>query len=109
MTAALAIPVNVLNIPLIIIEQSLDKTLETFTELQRSRYVFTQQIEQIFIEPIQNFLETQILPLKKLQKEYNGVKNNHEWYLNKYMLKKIGDNGVEEVFLNFFRVFKFLL
>ncbi|KAF9363807.1 ADP-ribosylation factor GTPase-activating protein agd4 [Mortierella sp. NVP85] len=76
------------------------KALETFSRalqnLERSRSMMNTQITQMFIEPMETFLNQEVIPVREAKKSFQKASDDVDNALYRYMSKRARDQSIPE-------------
>ncbi|KAI9197140.1 uncharacterized protein BJ171DRAFT_240842 [Polychytrium aggregatum] len=75
------------------------KYCDALQEVERNRMILSSNLNAVFLEPIKDFLATEIPPLKKSHKSNTQARDAYSSSAWKFMAKKAQEPGIEELAL----------
>ncbi|KAI9299225.1 hypothetical protein K502DRAFT_338855 [Neoconidiobolus thromboides FSU 785] len=69
--------------------------------IEKARAMYLSQLDELFIPNLENVINTELPKLKDNRKQFEKASDEYEHMLNKYMMKKEKDNGLNEAFIDY--------
>ncbi|KAF9172237.1 ADP-ribosylation factor GTPase-activating protein agd4 [Mortierella sp. AD011] len=79
-----------------IVTQSIETFSRAIQELEKNRAMMNTQITQMFIEPLETFLNQEIIPVKEARKSFQKASDEADLALHRYMGKRTRDQTIPE-------------
>ncbi|KAG0212544.1 Arf-GAP with coiled-coil, ANK repeat and PH domain-containing protein 2 [Mortierella sp. GBA30] len=79
-----------------VVTQSIEAFSRAIQDLERNRSMMNTQITQMFIEPMENFLNQEVLPVKEARKSFQKASDDVDVALHRYMSKRTRDQSIPE-------------
>ncbi|KAF9200237.1 ADP-ribosylation factor GTPase-activating protein agd4 [Haplosporangium sp. Z 27] len=79
-----------------VVTQSIETFSRAIQDLEKNRAMMNTQITQMFIEPMETFLNQEIIPVKEARKSFQKASDDADLALHRYMTKKTRDQTIPE-------------
>ncbi|GJJ72206.1 Arf-GAP with coiled-coil, ANK repeat and PH domain-containing protein [Entomortierella parvispora] len=79
-----------------VVTQSIEAFSRAIQDLERNRAMMNTQITQMFIEPMEAFLNNEVTPVKEARKSFQKASDDADQALHRYMSKKTRDQTIPE-------------
>lgn len=79
-----------------VVTQSMEAFSRAIQDLERNRSMMNTQITQMFIEPMETFLNQEVLPTKEARKSFQKASDDVDVALHRYMTKRTRDQSIPE-------------
>ncbi|KAG0256498.1 Arf-GAP with coiled-coil, ANK repeat and PH domain-containing protein 2 [Mortierella polycephala] len=79
-----------------VVTQSVEAFSRAIQDLERNRSMMNTQITQMFIEPMVNFLNHEVLPVREARKSFQKASDDVDLALHRYMSKRTRDQSIPE-------------
>ncbi|KAF9586542.1 Arf-GAP with coiled-coil, ANK repeat and PH domain-containing protein 2 [Lunasporangiospora selenospora] len=79
-----------------VVTQSIDTFSRAIQELERNRSMMNTQVTQMFIEPMETFLNEEVLPVKEARKPFQKASDDADFALHRYMGRRTRDQSIPE-------------
>ncbi|KAG0272078.1 ADP-ribosylation factor GTPase-activating protein agd4 [Linnemannia exigua] len=79
-----------------VVTQSMEAFSRAIQDLERNRSMMNTQITQMFIEPMETFLNQEVLPIKEARKPFQKASDDVDVALHRYMTKRTRDQSIPE-------------
>ncbi|KAG0366415.1 hypothetical protein BC939DRAFT_443257 [Gamsiella multidivaricata] len=79
-----------------IVTQSIETFARAIQDLERNRSMMNTQITQMFIEPMETFLNHEVVPVKEARKSFQRTSDEADQALHRYMSKRARDQTIPE-------------
>ncbi|KAF9345772.1 Arf-GAP with coiled-coil, ANK repeat and PH domain-containing protein 2, partial [Mortierella sp. AD094] len=79
-----------------VVTQSIETFSRAIQDLEKNRAMMNTQITQMFIEPMEIFLNQEIIPIKEARKSFQKASDDADLALHRYMSKKTRDQTIPE-------------
>ncbi|KAG0329449.1 centaurin beta [Dissophora globulifera] len=79
-----------------VVTQSIETFSRAIQDLERNRSMMNTQISQMFIEPMETFLNHEVLPVKEAKKSFQKASDEADQALHRYMTKRSRDQTIPE-------------
>ncbi|KND00518.1 uncharacterized protein SPPG_04828 [Spizellomyces punctatus DAOM BR117] len=76
--------------------QQLTKFAQVIKDIERSRLIAASQYKDVFVDPLNQFIASEVQPTKKAGKDFQHAQDQYQNALSRYMSKKSTDKGIEE-------------
>ncbi|KAI8597118.1 hypothetical protein EDD21DRAFT_447281 [Dissophora ornata] len=80
----------------LVVTQSIETFSRAIQDLERNRTMMNTQISQMFVEPMEAFLNNEILPVKEARKSFQKASDEADLAFHRYMSKKSRDQTIPE-------------
>ncbi|KAF9917932.1 Arf-GAP with coiled-coil, ANK repeat and PH domain-containing protein 2 [Lobosporangium transversale] len=79
-----------------LVTQSIETFSRAIQDLERNRSMMNTQISQMFIEPLETFLNQEVLPVREARKAFHKASDDVDLALHRYMTRKTRDQSIPE-------------
>ncbi|KAJ1982794.1 hypothetical protein H4R35_000153 [Dimargaris xerosporica] len=79
-----------------VIANSIDKFSLTLREIQRNRSMQASQLMDVFVNPLEEFVKSDLGPVKDAKKRFDRASDDYEYVLAKYLGKRARDANLAE-------------
>ncbi|KAF9953165.1 Arf-GAP with coiled-coil, ANK repeat and PH domain-containing protein 2 [Mortierella alpina] len=79
-----------------VVTQSIEAFARAIQDLERNRSMMNTQITQMFIEPMDHFINQEVLPVKEARKSFQKASDDADVALHRYMSKRTRDQSIPE-------------
>lgn len=79
-----------------VVTQAIETFARAIQDLERSRSMMNTQITQMFIEPMETFLNQEVVPVKEAKKSFQKASDDADIALYRYMSKRTRDMSIPE-------------